>query len=164
MEDTVQIWAIGKSGSPGAIDYLLSHFHPEEYLTSADDKKEFDDVWEGDLIMAHLFGEFKEPRAVDPLLIALKASNYFLKAIAAWSLGEIGDPRALEPLKEELEDDEYDFWWSAGLYFQDQYEDDDEPMLYAIMQPLERIILPKEKSSIELAIEKIEARENPSPA
>lgn len=47
-------------------------------------------------------GVFKDPRAVEPLIPALKDSS--LKYGAAYALGEIGDPRAAEPLLAALQD------------------------------------------------------------
>jgi HEAT repeat protein len=50
----------------------------------------------------HLFGELKDPRAVDVLLPLLgdEDINYHV----AWALGEIGDPRAIRPLIGALKD------------------------------------------------------------
>jgi HEAT repeat protein len=50
----------------------------------------------------HLFGELKDPRAVDALLPLLgdEDINYHV----AWALGEIGDRRAIRPLIAALED------------------------------------------------------------
>lgn len=50
---------------------------------------------------AHLFGDLKDPRAVDllvPLLDDRDASS-----IVPWALGEIGDKRAIDPLLTQLE-------------------------------------------------------------
>jgi HEAT repeat protein len=53
---------------------------------------------------ATALGEIKDPRAVEPLLLAVKESAAGVRSEAAKALGEIGDPRALQPLVVALKD------------------------------------------------------------
>jgi HEAT repeat protein len=50
-------------------------------------------------------GEIKDPRAVEPLIAALKDKG--VCAAAAYALGEIKDPRAVEPLIAALKDESF---------------------------------------------------------
>ena len=43
-------------------------------------------------------GEIRDPRALEPLVAALKDSSGIVRGQAASALGAIGDPRAVEPL------------------------------------------------------------------
>ena len=56
-------------------------------------------------------GRLRDPRAVEPLIDALKHPNCEIRYIAAVALGEIGDARAIEPLVEAL----VDSWGSDEL-------------------------------------------------
>lgn len=47
---------------------------------------------------SHALGEFKDPRVVKDLIIALKHPNWEVRSRAAWALGEIKDRRAVNPL------------------------------------------------------------------
>lgn len=47
---------------------------------------------------ASALGQIGDPRAVDPLIAALKDETGGVRAFAASALGQIGDPRAVEPL------------------------------------------------------------------
>ena len=55
---------------------------------------------------AEALGKIKDPRAVEPLITALKDEYSEVRWHAAWSLGEIQDPRAVEPLIEALKDED----------------------------------------------------------
>jgi len=56
---------------------------------------------------AQALGEAKDPRAIKPLIDALKKDEYWdVREAAADALGEIGDPSALKPLMKALEKDE----------------------------------------------------------
>ena len=55
---------------------------------------------------AEALGKIKDPRAVEPLITALKDEYSGVRWHAAWSLGEIQDPRAVEPLIEALKDED----------------------------------------------------------
>src|ERR1035438_7250789 len=57
---------------------------------------------------AKALGRSKDPRAVDPLIAALKnTGDTPLRTEAAKALGEINDPRGIDPLIEALESSEY---------------------------------------------------------
>jgi hypothetical protein len=49
-------------------------------------------------------GDIKDPRAVEPLIAALKDTDSHVRFDAAWALGQIKDPRAVEPLIVALKD------------------------------------------------------------
>jgi len=49
--------------------------------------------------------EEKDPRAVEPLIAALKDNNWGVREAAAWALGEMKDHRAIIPLIEILKDE-----------------------------------------------------------
>ena len=57
---------------------------------------------------AEALGEIKDPRAVEPLIAALKDEDSDVRAAAAYALGEIKDPRAVEPLIAALKDGDSD--------------------------------------------------------
>jgi hypothetical protein len=63
---------------------------------------------------AEALGELGDPKAVDPLINALKYEaydtydTYYVRASAAAALGELGDPKAVDPLINALKDDDYD--------------------------------------------------------
>jgi HEAT repeat protein len=52
-----------------------------------------------------VLGEIGDPRAVDPLIEALKDEYSRVRSSAARALGEIGDPKAVDPLTEALKDE-----------------------------------------------------------
>ena len=56
---------------------------------------------------ARALGEIKDPRAVEPLIAALKDTDKDVRQAAAEALGKIGDPRAVEPLIAALKDAEW---------------------------------------------------------
>ncbi|MGD0858729.1 MAG: HEAT repeat domain-containing protein [Terracidiphilus sp.] len=63
---------------------------------------------------AEALGRSKDPRAVDPLIAALKdTGDTPLRGIAAKALGETKDPRAVEPLIEALRSSESVVCWEA---------------------------------------------------
>jgi HEAT repeat protein len=47
---------------------------------------------------AEVLGKIGDPRAVEPLIAALKDAEWRVRAAAAYALGKIKDPRAVEPL------------------------------------------------------------------
>lgn len=49
--------------------------------------------------------DFRDPRAVDPLIETLNDESWDVRSAAATSLGKIGDPRAIEPLTEAMEEE-----------------------------------------------------------
>lgn len=53
---------------------------------------------------AVVLGKIKDPRAVDPLITALKDADSGVRGKAAVALGKIGDPRAVGPLITALKD------------------------------------------------------------
>ncbi len=53
---------------------------------------------------AEAMGEIRDPKAVDPLIGALKDRDHEVREEAAESLGKIGDKRATEPLNALLGD------------------------------------------------------------
>lgn len=53
---------------------------------------------------AEALGEIRDPRAVEPLIGALKDRDHEVRAEAADALARIGDPRAVEPLNALLGD------------------------------------------------------------
>lgn len=53
---------------------------------------------------AEALGEIRDPRAVDPLIAALRDRNSEVRAEAAEALGKIGDRKAVEPLTALLQD------------------------------------------------------------
>jgi HEAT repeat protein len=54
---------------------------------------------------ARALGELEDPRAVEPLIAALKDAEWRVRLAAAESLGKIGDARAVKPLIAALQDD-----------------------------------------------------------
>jgi HEAT repeat protein len=56
----------------------------------------------------------KIPRAVEPLIAALKDEDVNVRWPAARALGEIKDPRAVEPLIAALKDEELHVRWPAA--------------------------------------------------
>jgi len=62
--------------------------------------------WEVRAAAARALGGIKDPRAVEPLIAALKDEDSDVRKAAARALGEIKDPRAVEPLIAALEDEE----------------------------------------------------------
>ena len=56
------------------------------------------------LTAAMALGRLRDPRAVEPLIQALKHPNCEVRYVAAVALGEIGDARAIDPLVEALAD------------------------------------------------------------
>lgn len=63
--------------------------------------------------MAMVVGRVREPRAVEPLLQALTASNSWLRRPAAWALGMIGNAIAIDPLIQRLTDSDIPTRWMA---------------------------------------------------
>ena len=53
---------------------------------------------------AWTLGKLKDPRAIEPLIAALKDSDWNVRWSAARALGELKDPRAVEPLIAALKD------------------------------------------------------------
>lgn len=53
---------------------------------------------------AEVLGEIGDPRAVGPLINALRHFFHPVGSSAAWALGKIGDPRAVEPLIKAITD------------------------------------------------------------
>jgi HEAT repeat protein len=53
---------------------------------------------------AEALGEIRDPRAVDPLIGALKDRDHEVREEAVEALGKIGDKRAVEPLNAVLGD------------------------------------------------------------
>jgi HEAT repeat protein len=53
---------------------------------------------------AEALGRMGDPRAVIPLIRALKDGDWRVRMKAAWSLGRLGDRSALIPLREALGD------------------------------------------------------------
>ena len=56
------------------------------------------------MLAARASGRLREPRAVEPLIQALRHSDSYVREWAAEALGEIGDARAIDPLVEALAD------------------------------------------------------------
>ena len=56
-------------------------------------------------VQHYSLGVFKDPRAVDPLIQALKDKNAEVRISAAMSLGNLGDKKAVEPLTADLNDE-----------------------------------------------------------
>ena len=61
---------------------------------------------------AQSLGEIGDPRAVQPLIVALK--ERFVGTVSATALGKIGDPRAVAPLISVLEDKDPEFRVAAA--------------------------------------------------
>lgn len=59
---------------------------------------------------AKRLGTSKDPRALEPLLAALRDPNRDVRWAAIEALGELGDPRAVEPLAQYLEREEAYRW------------------------------------------------------
>jgi HEAT repeat protein len=53
---------------------------------------------------AHVLGDIRDARAVEPLVEALDDSSDEVRQAAAKALGDIGDDRAVEPLTQALDD------------------------------------------------------------
>src|SRR5512136_611035 len=73
---------------------------------------------------AEALGEARDPRAVEPLITALRSGAKWLRQGSAWALGKIGDPRAVEPLVAALSDPKADVRknaaWALGQFTGDQ--------------------------------------------
>ena len=63
--------------------------------------------------MAMVVGRVREPRAVEPLLQALTASDSWVRRPAAWALGMIGNALAVDPLIQRLTDSDIPTRWMA---------------------------------------------------
>jgi len=64
---------------------------------------------------AKALGEIRDPRAVEPLIDALKPDpDSFVRQRAAYALGNIGDAKAVEPLIQSLKDEDKDVRWAAA--------------------------------------------------
>jgi len=67
---------------------------------------------------ARKLGQFRDTRAVDALIAALKDGEVAVRAAAARALGKIGDKRAVEPLIEAYQEQSYesfvDTLWALG--------------------------------------------------
>lgn len=63
-----------------------------------------------------MLGEIGDPRAVDPLIEALKDEYSRVRSSAARALGEIGDPKAVDPLTEALKDEYLTYTASSGTH------------------------------------------------
>ena len=57
---------------------------------------------------ADALGEIGDPKAVEPLIAALKDPDDDVREAAAEALGRIGDPRAVDPLNAALNDPDHD--------------------------------------------------------
>jgi HEAT repeat protein len=56
-------------------------------------------------------GKIGDPKAVDPLINALKDEDEYVRKNAAGALGKIGDPKAVDPLINALKDDDIGVRW-----------------------------------------------------
>lgn len=83
------IYALGSIGDPAAVEPLIEILLNDGVV---------------DYAAADILKFFKDTRAVEPLIKALKSSHSHTRAEAAESLGEIGDKQALEPLALLLND------------------------------------------------------------
>jgi HEAT repeat protein len=79
-------WGLVKIGEP-ATDFLINELEKSP-------------VHRWELVWA--LGEIKDPRAIEPLIEALKDPDVEVRREAAWALWFIGDERAEAPLKEAL--------------------------------------------------------------
>jgi HEAT repeat protein len=82
---------------------------------------------------ARALGEIKDPRAVEPLIAALKDAEWIVREAAAYALGEIKDPRAVEPLIAALKD-ENEYVRKAAAYALGEIKDPRavEPLIAAL--------------------------------
>lgn len=79
-------WALYRVRDPAAVPLLIEHLkHPHALVRK----------W-----CANTFAAMHEPRAVEPLLVALDDANWEVRSAAAWALGHIKEarPGAIEPL------------------------------------------------------------------
>jgi len=90
---------LGESRSPQAVDFLCSLLDDHRLQVN--------------LIAAGALGRIRDPRAVTPLIGALRGSSVDLRAMAT-ALGEIGDARAVEPLLPLLLDEHETVRWPAA--------------------------------------------------
>ena len=65
--------------------------------------------------IADIFGHFKDPRTVEPLITKLNHRYDVVRKSAAQSLGIIKDKRAIEPLISALNDNDYSVKEAASL-------------------------------------------------
>lgn len=102
------------------------HFEPLEGVInriSGDDRARqsnrvdllIDNLKHGYPSAASALGETNDPRAVEPLVDALKATDWVLRSAAAEALGEIKDSRAVAPLISALSDADSDVRWHAAV-------------------------------------------------
>ncbi len=63
---------------------------------------------------ARVLGEIGDPRAVEPLISALKDKVWVVRGLAAEALGKLGDSRAVEPLINALKDEDLDVRGAAA--------------------------------------------------
>lgn len=99
-DENPEVWrnvteALGKLGEQ-AVDPLI--------MILIDEGQQSSDARSG---AARALGKIGDPRAVEPLIVALKDEAYMVRSGAASALGEISDPRAVDPLIEALSDDEW---------------------------------------------------------
>jgi len=64
--------------------------------------------------VAWALGKIRDPKGVDPLVVALSDQSYVLRKVAAEALGTIGERRAVEPLIAALNDEYRDVRDSAA--------------------------------------------------
>jgi HEAT repeat protein len=83
----------------------------QKYIDSLKDS-EWQIRWEAVTVL----GESKDPRAIVPLIGALRGDeNTYVRATAAWALGEIKDRRAIEALIAALKDESHGVKKNAAL-------------------------------------------------
>jgi HEAT repeat protein len=84
------IEALGQIGEP-AVEPLIAAFLDEDFPSA---------------YAARALGRIGDPRAVEPLIAALKDKDKTRRIAVAEALGQIGDPRAIEPIIAVLEDED----------------------------------------------------------
>ena len=112
--------ALGEIGNSSAIDALILNLKENKFVDDTRNAlknigkltlipliKALNDSSKNHRIIAYLLGNLADPKAVEPLVIALSDSNLDSSALenVAWALGEIGDKRALSALIETLKYD-----------------------------------------------------------
>lgn len=94
-----------------AVIKILAEIKGSEPLISILKDKDF---WRGRQEASKALGELKDPRAVEPLIAALKDEMDPVQSSAAKALGKIKDVRAVEPLITALKDENSDVQWEIS--------------------------------------------------
>ena len=107
--------SLGLIGGERATDILIGQLKIERRRTAAEKELQGDPETANRWDAAEALGKTGNARAVEPLVAALRDTNWYVREHAARSLGEIGDRDAVVPLIEFLRHSEQDVGEHAGF-------------------------------------------------